>query len=355
MPLFMDIHTVDSDNFSAEDVVKAHMEDLSVQDRFGVKQIKYWVNVPARTLFCLMEGPNKEACNEVHAQSHGQTACNIIEVNDDEFKLFLGEGTKDETDLAQHSTGEIDTGYRSLLAVHTLDLSRNVSTVNSKIISCIESFKGKTLPLPRNLMASFVYATDALNCIQGIRHILNQHDQSCEYRIALFTGRPVDEVGKDLFAKTKRRLEQVCAFGYTNSIYVDSDSLELSKKEALESELSMDAVNVLNKGACLFLDSLFKVLNSEWKNSEFKSETMHSAIGLSKSQFYRKIKSITGFSPNQLIQELRLRNAALDLRSGALSVSQVAYDSGFNSPTYFSRSFKSRFGILPKHYAKLHS
>ena len=42
MPLYMDIHTVDASSFSVEEVVKAHMEDLKVQERFGVNQIKYW-------------------------------------------------------------------------------------------------------------------------------------------------------------------------------------------------------------------------------------------------------------------------------------------------------------------------
>ena len=65
MPLYLDIHTVDSDSFSVEDVVKAHMEDLAIQEQFGVTQLKYWVNVEARTLFCLMKGPTIEACNEV--------------------------------------------------------------------------------------------------------------------------------------------------------------------------------------------------------------------------------------------------------------------------------------------------
>jgi len=68
MPLYMDIHTVDSDELSAEDVVKAHMEDLAIEDKFGVKQLKYWVNEQGKTIFCLMEGPSKEACNQVHLE-----------------------------------------------------------------------------------------------------------------------------------------------------------------------------------------------------------------------------------------------------------------------------------------------
>ena len=99
MPLYMDIHVVDSDEFSAEDVVKAHMEDLAIQDRYGVRQLKYWVNEDAKTIFCLMQGPDKESCNLVHLKSHGNTACNIIEVSDNEYNLFMGQGT-DVNDLA---------------------------------------------------------------------------------------------------------------------------------------------------------------------------------------------------------------------------------------------------------------
>ncbi|MGK7388821.1 MAG: nickel-binding protein [Candidatus Cyclobacteriaceae bacterium M2_1C_046] len=118
----MDIHMVDSDEILAEDVVIAHMQDLAIQDQFGVRQIKYRVNEEAKTIFCLMKGPNKEACNEVHLQSHGNTACNIIEVSDNEYQLFMGEGT-DVDDLAQTKTGELDTGYRTIFLTNIVYLS----------------------------------------------------------------------------------------------------------------------------------------------------------------------------------------------------------------------------------------
>lgn len=348
----MDIHRVDSDTFSAEDVIKAHMEDLSVQDRFGVKQLKYWVNVPAKTLFCLMEGPNKESCNAVHEQSHGQTACNIIEVNDDEFQLFLGEGTKDETDLAQTVSGEIDTGYRTIMAVQLLDLSGAGNQITDKLISCIRSFSGTVIPFPKDLMATFVFASDGLKCANEIKNIFTQYDNTCEYRLALLTGRPVDEVGNDLFENTKKRLNQLCMVGNTNEIYIDNDTLQLSKKESRYSEQDSGSFNILSDKAFLFLEILFTIIKKEWNQKDFKSDTLHSVMGVSKSQLYRKLKSITGLSPNQLIQEMKLRHAARELIKGELSVSQVAYDAGFNSPTYFTRTFKSRFGVLPTEFTK---
>lgn len=348
----MDIHTVDSDTFSAEDVIKAHMEDLSVQDRFGVKQIKYWVNVSAKTLFCLMEGPDKESCHAVHVQSHGQTACNIIEVNDDEFHLFLGEGTKDGNDLAQTVFGEIDTGYRTIMAVQLLDLSGVGSQVTAKLIPCIRSFGGTVIPFPNDLMATFVFASDALRCTNELRNILVKYDDACEYRLALLTGRPVDEVGNDLFENTKKRLSQLCMVGNTNEIYIDNDTIELSKRESKYAELALGSFNILRDEALLFLEMLFTIIKKEWNRNDFKSDTIHSSMGISKSQLYRKLKSLTNLSPNQLIQEMKFRQAARELIKGEFSVSQVAYGTGFNSPTYFTRTFKSRFGVLPTEFTK---
>ena len=353
MALYMDIHTVDSNSFSAEDVVKAHMEDLSVQDKFGVRQIKYWVNVPAKTLFCLMEGPDKESCHLVHEQSHGQTACNIIEVNDDEFNLFLGQGGKNKDDLAQTASGEIDTGYRTILAVQLLELPGIDDDVNTDLISCIKSHNGSIIPIPTELMATFVLASDALNCSKEIKNILERHVKACEYRLALITGRPVDEIGNDLFEDTKRRLSRLCMIGNTNEAYIDTDTLNLSKKESTNSEIESSDFNVLSEDAFLFLELLFKAIETQWMLPDFKSESLPSMLGISKSQLYRKLKSLTGLSPNQLIQEIKLRNAVRELCNGELSVSQVAYDTGFNSPTYFTRTFKSRFGILPTEFSKL--
>lgn len=348
----MDIHTINSDTFSAEDVIKAHMEDLSVQDRFGVKQVKYWVNVSAKTLFCLMEGPNKESCHAVHEQSHGQTACNIIEVNDDEFHLFLGEGTKDVNDLAQTVSGEIDTGYRTVMAIQLLDLSGVASHITPKLIACIRSSCGTVIPFPGDLMATFVLASDALRCTNELKNILANYNDTCEYRLALLTGRPVDEVGNDLFENTKKRLNQLCMVGNTNEIYIANDTIELAKRDPRHPEPELGSFKILSDEAFHFLEALFTIIKKEWNQKDFKTDTVYSVMGISKSQLYRKLKSLTDISPNQLIQEMRLRHAVRELIKGEFSVSQVAYGAGFNSPTYFTRSFKSRFRVLPMEFKK---
>ncbi|MFC0775501.1 DUF4242 domain-containing protein [Terrimonas alba] len=89
MPLFMDLHK-GMYGIKKEEVAKAHLQDLAVQDKHGVKYHKFWVNEEQGTIFCLIEGPTKEACTACHAEAHGNIACEIIEVHPTDIATFLG-------------------------------------------------------------------------------------------------------------------------------------------------------------------------------------------------------------------------------------------------------------------------
>jgi len=91
---------------------------------------------------------------------------------------------------------------------------------------------------------------------------------------------------------------------------------------------------------------------SNLHSSAFNSAVLSSQLGLSKTQVYRKTSSLFGVPPKKLLTELRLVHAVRALKEGGKTVSEVAYDSGFNSPTYFTRVFRNRFDILPTFIAK---
>lgn len=79
MPLYMDIH----DKIRAvtpEAIAQAHQRDLEVQDKYGVRYLKYWVNREAGRMFCLVEAPSKEAAFAVHYEAHGLLPNEIYEV-----------------------------------------------------------------------------------------------------------------------------------------------------------------------------------------------------------------------------------------------------------------------------------
>ena len=80
MPLFMDVHNVPG--VKAEDVAKAHQEDLKIQDDHGVDYRQYWVDEANGKIFCLVEAPDAEAANTVHREAHGLVADEVYPVTE---------------------------------------------------------------------------------------------------------------------------------------------------------------------------------------------------------------------------------------------------------------------------------
>ena len=99
-----------------------------------------------------------------------------------------------------------------------------------------------------------------------------------------------------------------------------------------------------------FLRKIIQEIENNIQNSDFKIEDLADTQHISRTVFYRKIKSFTGSSPIELVQEIRIRKAIEYLREGEWRVSEIAYRCGFSSPQYFSRVFKERTGQSPTEY-----
>ncbi|CAN5617238.1 hypothetical protein BH23BAC1_BH23BAC1_04200 [soil metagenome] len=140
MPLYMDIHLLK--DVSVEDAREAHIKDLAVQEKYGVTYHQYWFNEKAGTIYCLMEGPDKESCEATHREANGIIACQIVEVKGGIYDLFMGKNHKLDHGLVRHEDGKIDTGYRYIL---TLDIT--AKTINSVSIDFDQ------LKLPLNCLA----------------------------------------------------------------------------------------------------------------------------------------------------------------------------------------------------------
>ena len=82
-------------------------------------------------------------------------------------------------------------------------------------------------------------------------------------------------------------------------------------------------------------------------NSDLSVEDLSAEMHLSRVQLYRKVKALTGFSPIDLLRKARLARAYTLLADDELSVSEIAYRTGFSSPSYFTKCFKDEYGIVP--------
>jgi hypothetical protein len=83
MPLYMDIHN-HIPGLTREGVIDAHARDLAVQDKYGVKFLRYWYDQSTGKVFCLFEAPSKEAAMAAHGEAHGALADEIVEVSEGE-------------------------------------------------------------------------------------------------------------------------------------------------------------------------------------------------------------------------------------------------------------------------------
>ena len=99
-----------------------------------------------------------------------------------------------------------------------------------------------------------------------------------------------------------------------------------------------------------FGEKLQTILEKQLDNPEFTIEDFASAVGVSRAAFFRKVKGVTGYTPNEYMRILRMKRAMELLQEGIYNVSEIAYKVGMNDPLYFSKCFKSHFGAPPSAY-----
>lgn len=98
------------------------------------------------------------------------------------------------------------------------------------------------------------------------------------------------------------------------------------------------------------LQETIEYINKNISNTDINLEEMARSIGVSYSSLYRKIKAQTGLKLNELVRDIRLKKAKFLLKNGKFTISEVIYETGFSSHSYFAKCFKKEYGIAPNKY-----
>lgn len=101
-----------------------------------------------------------------------------------------------------------------------------------------------------------------------------------------------------------------------------------------------------------FADKLAETLGEHLSDPDFTIDEFTSIMGLGRTVFYRKVKGVTGYSPNEYIRVMRMKKAVELLAEGKYTVAEVTYQIGMNDPFYFSKCFKAQFGVPPSSYLR---
>ena len=103
-----------------------------------------------------------------------------------------------------------------------------------------------------------------------------------------------------------------------------------------------------------FAERLMEIVERQLGNPKFSVDDFAVEMGMGRTAFYKKVRGVTGYTPNEYVRIVRMKKAATLLLEGNFNVSEVAYMVGVNDPFYFSKCFKQQFGISPSAYLKLH-
>ena len=101
-----------------------------------------------------------------------------------------------------------------------------------------------------------------------------------------------------------------------------------------------------------FITKFRKVIEEKLIDSDLNVDEIGKSLGLSRVQLYRKIKSLTNYAPNELVRIIRLKASEQLLIKTEKSISEVAYETGFSSPSYFTKCFKEYFNESPTDFLK---
>lgn len=99
-----------------------------------------------------------------------------------------------------------------------------------------------------------------------------------------------------------------------------------------------------------FMDKLMELMESRIDNSDLVVDDLVKEMAVSRSVFFKKLKTLTGLAPVEFIKEVRINKAIKLIESGEYSITQVAYMVGINDPRYFSKCFKQKIGMTPSEY-----
>lgn len=101
-----------------------------------------------------------------------------------------------------------------------------------------------------------------------------------------------------------------------------------------------------------FVTRFRSLVEEKLKDPELNVEDLGRDMGMSRVQLYRKLKSLTNYSPNELLRRMRLKKAASLLASSEMTIAEVAYEVGFSSPSYFTKCYKEEYGESPTEFLK---
>ena len=357
----MDFHDL-PEGVTSRQIADMHQADLKIEHKYNCRGLTYWCDEIRQTAFCLIEAPNQEAIIELHNQSHGAVPQRIIEVNDTLVESFLGR--IQDPEKAQNTKLNIinESAFRTLMVVKfnkKVLRTKNIETLNAairgynkSIINIVSSHQGSVVKQHSNsFLMSFSSVTNAVESAAKIQELHNcVITPDLEFKIGISAGIPVTE-RKSIFEDTIKEANYI-SHAVNGNIILSPEVKDLYESENQNNPVNIEGVTALSSNEMEFIMRLLEFTQGVWSHTNTNAVDYYKALGLSKSKLYRTMMPIFGKSPNSFLKNYRLNEALQLLDKQNSNISEIAYNTGFSSPAYFSKCFNEAYGLLPSTYIK---
>ncbi len=366
MPIYMDRHDIPAE-ITAEHVAEMHQQDLKVEHLYGCKGLTYWCDAGRRQAFCLIEAPDAEAINAMHLHAHGAVPHKIIEVDPRVVESFLGRIDDPDRTGDHHLNIIDDPAFRVIMSIETSNFLHRLEAsqysiftqkFHHSVTNSLEQFKGSIVRQDNHsYLVSFLSVTNAVLCALKIRsnfnYITPKFDPTIrEMHIGISAGSPVEDE-EIIFGQVVGAAKNMCEY-VEAPLVISQEVKTIYENENRNARIDRKTIRVLGKADEEFLNRLVSFCGNRFGDDDISVPDFSSELGHSKSRLYRRLKKLTGKSPNRFLREFRLRKALELLHRNSGSISEIAYETGFNNPAYFTKCFSETFGILPSKYLQQH-
>ncbi|MEN8789538.1 MAG: helix-turn-helix domain-containing protein [Flavobacteriaceae bacterium] len=220
----------------------------------------------------------------------------------------------------------------------------------------LRHFEGQVINHDNNsYLVAFTSATNAVLCAlqieQKFKYVTPKFDVgNRRLKIGLSAGFAIQEEAGQ-FDEAITEAIQMCEI-VKDTLVISPIVKGLYEKENRNARIDTRHIRTLKKSEMVFLNRLMRASKRIWSEGNLNLDHLRSALGCSRSSFYRRVKKLTGKSPHYFVREFRLHRALNMLHKRRGNISKIAFETGFKNPSHFTRCFSEKFGILPSKYAQ---
>ncbi|WP_167605109.1 helix-turn-helix domain-containing protein [Maribellus sediminis] len=327
---------------------------------FNTKGAVYWFDKQRNKAICLIDVSDVENIRLLHSKLFGSIPLNIIEIDSEVVTHFIGQLRN-----AEYLDEGLNNGKDYLIVLSRKLSPEKIRAEDRKLVKelmqdfhikttkTVLKYEGHILRFYEDyLQVSFISAREAIECSKKLDEQFNACREKIPFcKVSMKIGISFSGLVNWQIDPLDDAMHQARRMSYVadNRIMVSAAVKQQYDSESSK-QLDGNRIRVLSNEEQAFITRLMDCMEEKWKDENLQVNDLGAYMNCSKSKIYRKMMELIGQSPNTFIKNYRLDRSIDLIRQKHGNISEVAFESGFGSPSYFTKCFQNRFGLNPTEY-----